>query len=158
FHLQHDQAGIDRVILLSGPNMPAMRAGMTAPGNLSSYITTPGAISLSKIYAFSNTHDPKYPKALDSWRFMTGVNNGVGLNGGSATGGFNSSPPGTSGLCPPCFEFRPIAPPSGSPIRAIQYSGNAAWCVGKASGFDPIDGSWAHESTTENSSCSGATP
>jgi hypothetical protein len=156
FHLQHDQASIDRVILLSGPNLDVQRSGIFPPFNLSSYVTTRGATALHRIYAFSNTHDPKFPRALNSWRFMTGEQGSVGLDGASVAGGWESERDCSS--CSACQERKPVAPSSGSPIRAIQYSGNAQFCVGKASADDPIDGSWAHESTTENSSCAGSTP
>lgn len=157
FHLQHDQADIDRVILLSGPNLVATRKGTSQPANLESYVTTPGSLPLKRIYAFSNTHDPKFSRAHASWLYMTGKAGAVGLPGVTGSGGWEAKQSCT-GTCPPCAELSPAAPPAGSSIRAIQYSGNAQWCVGKASGTDPIDGSWAHESTTENSSCAGATP
>jgi len=114
------------------------------------------AVPLSKIYAFSNTFDAKFNRALASWRFMTGPS-GVGLPGASASGGFETKRICT-GTCPVCGENKPAPPSAGSTIRALQYSGNAQYCLGQTGAFTPIDDKWAHNSTTSNGTCSGSTP
>lgn len=164
-HIAHDGAEafgapagtvFDRVIFLSGPNVPFTRSDVFGPLS-SAYVTTTGKTPLDRIYAFSNTGDDKVDRAETVWKSLKGpATKGstqppqVGLTG------LSSSPwapyptqTACSGVCRlDCQQIAPATPPSA--MRALTYSAPFGGSVGACVGTDI----GAHESTTRDESCS----
>lgn len=149
-------AAFDRVILLSGPNLPLYGHENFVALD---YIRTPGKTPMDRIYAISNSGDPNSDEAQAAWRQMSGPPTlgstalQIGLGGDTYNGVWHPHDTASYwGFCVPgqpcgCTEFKPVAPPSGSTIRALLYTGHIETCV------DPSLAGDEHPSVTNDDTC-----
>jgi len=149
-------AAYDRVILLSGPNLPVYGHERFVALD---YIRQPGKTPMDRIYAISNAGDPNSYEAQAAWRQMSGAPTRgssalqIGLGGDTYNNQWH--PHDTAnywGVCLPgascgCLEYKPVAPPTGSKIRALLYSGHIEKCV------DPSLAGDEHPSVTNDDAC-----
>jgi hypothetical protein len=142
----------DRVIFLSGPNLPA-----------DSYFDSPGKTPLDRIYAFSNYYDPNIDRARDLWKIIRGPATAgapptaIGLSAPALGGGYQEYRVeqiclGTAEQCHTCYELHPLPPAPTTGYRAMVYQGNVAQCV-SVDGAAHAPGENAHTSTTSDNSC-----